>query len=370
MRGDICNLRLVNKNTHVRARRRSRSRAKRMDSNSNVTLHRQHHALVMQPPCPDVLGCLRSVEHTLVSAPRHGSYLKALPKMLSSVQTAAGDNHNVDVPSGITMAGLEPVVHFLLREKGYSAYNRTRVARLPEPDRGALEKHGVVDDDVLALLRHHSRGLVRLGPNVDRAWLIAEIALTHADRSIVVAAARIKEARAIASALRRWLPEDVMLIRADRLRRDRRRVAVGTYTGLMGGCMDLRRRELVIALDAVEALGRRGVELLGGVGNARLYGFLPHGLHVAPRDGDHLRGFFGFEEVHLPAHGHRPLPVDVVFETVAGGDAWPADLAGIALRRRAVWHNGLFNRRGAVPGFVALFDEQFGGRPTRQRGCQ
>jgi len=77
----------------------------------------------------------------------------------------------------------------------------------------------------------------------------------------------------------------------------------------------------------------------------RLLGLLPDDRQLPQRDHDHIRCFFGFEEVHIPLHGYRPLPVDVIFEQIRGGQPLPADLDPTGLRRTAIWRNEIFNRR-------------------------
>ena len=110
---------------------------------------------------------------------------------------------------------------------------------------------------------------------------------------------------------------------------------VGNYTAILGDCLDLKRRGLVIAVDAVEVLGNLGLTVLNAAVNARLLGFLPDDRRLAPRDADHLRGFFGFQEAHVPMHGHRPLPVDV---GLAGAGGHIRNVAGIVPGQIVSWN--------------------------------
>ena len=66
---------------------------------------------------------------------------------------------------------------------------------------------------------------------------------------------------------------------------------------------------------------------------------------MAPRDTDHIRSYFGFEELHIPAHGHHPLPVDVVFDRIVGGAAIPSGADPVTIHRSGIWRNPVRNRR-------------------------
>ena len=101
----------------------------------------------------------------------------------------------------------------------------------------------------------------------------------------------------------------------------------------------------VVAVDAVEVLGEYGLTALNAASNARLLGFLPDDRKLASRDADHVRGLFGFAEVHIPAHGHYPLPVDVLFEKVTYTPCVPRGADLPTLRRNDIWHNSIRNRR-------------------------
>ena len=129
------------------------------------------------------------------------------------------------------------------------------------------------------------------------------------------------------------------------LARQPKRIVVGTYQAILGSCLDIERRELLVALDATEALSQYGQIAINGAWNARLLGFLPDNCDLAPRDADHIRSFFGFKETHIPLHGHHPLPVDVVFEKISGSPAIPSDADALTIQRSGIWHNPIRNRR-------------------------
>ena len=317
-----------------------------MDSNTSiVTLHQEHQFLLVQPPCPDILEQLLSVEHVIASDPQQGGCLEAVPRELYEVATATDSDGDTNTQGIITWAGLEPAVSLLLRKNGYGVQNASRVVSLAEPDLDALQAHGVVDKSVIDLVRHNDRGIVRYGNGVNLAWVIAQVALAYPDRSIVIATATVSEAKGMASALRHYFPNDVGLIRSGRVPSDRKRIVVGNYEALLGGCMDINRRGLLIALDAVEVLGKRGRDVIDEASSARLLGFLPYQTHLPPRDADHVRCFFGFHEAHVPCHGHQPLPVDVIFQGFAHKHDMPIDSGSPVSQRKPVWQNPIRNRQ-------------------------
>jgi len=311
-----------------------------------VTISQEQHALLVQPACDDVLSRLQGITHRLASDPHHGCYIEETVSSLFRVIDSDDDSEvgNVGMPVGCTMFGLEPVVRRLLQDD-FQLDRRNPVAPLPAPQIEAVRERGVVvDDRLLRFVQHHDRGIIRCGDRIDVSWLIAQIALAYPERSIVVASATTYEAERVSQGLRQWLPEDVTRIRAGRFPARAGRIVLGTYEALMGGCMDLHRRQLVIATDAVQLMGERGVVLLQSAVSARLFGLLPYRYQIAPHDADHVRGLFGFEELLIPRHGYKPLPAEVVIESDVRGNI-PFDTDFTDLRRTAIWQHPARNRR-------------------------
>jgi hypothetical protein len=318
---------------------------------TRITLSRCRHALVVQPPCADLLGQLRTIGHTLVSDGNTGCHLRRQQKAIYRSQTPweNPDSSSTAVePVGMTLVGLEPAVRHLLRENGDFIEGPAPVRQLPAADLDTVQRHSVADDRLLDVVQCHDRALVRCGRKADPAWIIGQIALAYPGLSITVAAARKREAGITADQLRQWLPGAVTLIRNGSIPQERGQIVVGTYQGLLGGCVDLDRRDLLVALDAVEMLGKYGIQVFNAAGDARQIGLLPDDRKLAPRDADQLRGVFGFEEVHVPRHGHHLLPVDVVFEKINGGPVIPKDADVTTVRRFGVWRSPVRNRRIAA----------------------
>ena len=292
-----------------------------MKPGTRIKLSRCHHALVVQPPCDDLLGQLQTVEHTLTNDGNAGCHLReqhrAIYRSHTPWETPDGSTTAV-APIGITLAGLEPAVRVLLRDGGHTVEGPVPVQNLPAPDLDAVRRHGVADDRLLDVVQRSDRALVRYAGKADPAWIIGQIALAYPDVTMVIVTARVHEAAALADLLRTWLPNEVTRVVVDRIPGNSTRVVVGTYQAVLGSCMDLNRRELVVAVDAVEMLGKNGVQVFSAAADARLVGLLPDDRKLAPRDADQLRGLFGFDEVHVPVHGQHLLPVDVVFEKITG----------------------------------------------------
>ena len=124
----------------------------------------------------------------------------------------------------------------------------------------------------------------------------------------MVFATRKQEARYLTGQIRQWLPDEVAKVRSGAIPANPKRIMIGTYQAMLGGCTDIGRRDLLIALDAVEILGEYGQIALNAAENARLLGLLPEDRKPSPRDADQMRCFFGFDEAYIPAHGQYRNP--------------------------------------------------------------
>jgi hypothetical protein len=121
-------------------------------------------------------------------------------------------------------------------------------------------------------------------------------------------------------------------------------VAVTTYTTSGFGASGYDVRDIVICLDATRAIGVAGTYLLQFAAQARLYGILPAGVHLAPRDWDNIHELFGFARAEIPSHGKMNMPVDVIFTRMSGGRMVTGDDL-VRLKRERVWRNRPRNRR-------------------------
>jgi hypothetical protein len=102
---------------------------------------------------------------------------------------------------------------------------------------------------------------------------------------------------------------------------DVERVVVATSQGLLNTAFtyDVSWLEVVVVLDAHEALGQQAQPCLAAAFRARLYGLLARNDRLAPYESDQLRALFGFREVVVPQHGCAERPVGIVWRAICGG---------------------------------------------------
>jgi hypothetical protein len=304
----------------------------------------------VEPACKEVRRTLRTAVHVAHQLPGGGLRVLAAPVPLSRERPGAGG------PALCLDAGLEPVVREALRRAGCRVECVGQAPPpLPPPDFTRLEGLGVIDHTLLDAVRHHDRALLRHGPGVDLALLIAEVALAWREKTIAVPVARRADARGLGRALRALLP-DVSVVTGQSCPAEVGRVVVATYTGLghtaryrLPGyrMFDISWTDILVVPDALSATTTVARAWLGHAARARVYGLLPLDARPSPLEGDLLRALFGFQEAVLPRHGHRDRPVVVLGNPVRGGMPLPPGLAGVALQRRGVWQHPVRNRIAA-----------------------
>jgi hypothetical protein len=127
------------------------------------------------------------------------------------------------------------------------------------------------------------------------------------------------------------------------------RVVVATYLGLGHTAFDydVSWLDVVVVLNACEALGQLAQPCLAAAFRARLYGLLDRNDRLAPYESDQLRALFGFREVVVPQHGCAERPVRVVWQAIRGGpmEISKSKSSFLEQKRRGVWRNPLRNRR-------------------------
>jgi len=199
---------------------------------------------------------------------------------------------------------------------------------------------------MLDMVRQCDRCVIRYGHSADPAWLIAQIALAFPDASIVIAVARIDDARRLFERLHRWLPDSELSLMTGKSKAvvETNRVLVATYISLGDGAARTAHRNIFIAGHAIEVLSKKGKRALDEASNARFVGLLPLDEELAPRDEDEMRGYFGFVEVEVPGHGQCPLAVDLALEPMAGGPRIPHEIDDLQLMRKGIWQNPVRNR--------------------------
>jgi hypothetical protein len=304
----------------------------------------------VEPACEEARRAVRVAVHIGCQVPAGGLRVFAAPVSLSGERPWLGG------PALCLDAGLEPAVREALRRAGCAVECVGQAPPpLPPPDAARLGGFGVTDRTLLDAVRHHDRALLRYGPGVDLARLVAEVARAWPDLTVTVAVACRDDARRLGRALRRLLP-DVSIVTGQSGPAAVGRVVVATYTGLGHSAryrlpgyrmFDLAWTDIVVVLHALEATTTVARGWLGRAERARVFGLLPLDSRPSPLEGDLLRAVFGFHEGVLLRHAHRERPVLVLRYPVRGGMPLPAGLAGVPLQRRGVWQHAVRNRIAA-----------------------
>ncbi len=316
-----------------------------------VVVDRIGQELLVEPRYDEALAPLRTVRHALSRGEGSGRRVEAVTESLGTV-----DRH----PSGPRTyypAGLDPVIDHLLNRAG-NQVTRTgdRAVILPAPETPEGRDLGPVDAALLNFVHRHERGLVRYdGRTVNPARLVAQLRLAYPEAGIAVAAGRREDLWAFGRCLKSIIPGAT--VADDRHAGPAGPLVVSTFMGLGADGVDLPRRDVVVVLDAPEALGRYARLALPGAPQARLYGLLDRSRRLAPFDSDRVLALFGPEEVVIPRHGCVERRVEVVTCRITGGPAGAAGDDVVAPKRSAVWLNPVRNRRLArLAGAVAQGD--------------
>jgi hypothetical protein len=306
-----------------------------------VRLRRFGQFLQVAPPCEELRQALRTSRHALQRGPVDGLFIGRVAADLFRETT------DLDEPVMECFVGLLPAVHTVLRSAGWRVETRFRAAPpLPAPELQAVAESGPCDRGLLGVVRCRERALVRYATKgADASWLIAELALTWPKLTFAVAVSRIEEARVLRCHLLRHLPDVTAVTSRDRVADEQvGRVVVATYNALGHTGIEIEKRDVVIALDAVEASSPEALSRLGHARRARVYGLLTQERSLSRYEEDTLRLLFGFAEVEVIRHGDDPLRVEVVRCRGAGGPPLPCDLGSVEVKRRGIWHNGVRNR--------------------------
>lgn len=263
---------------------------------------------------------------------------------ISTEAPALGTGKGLTVRTG---AGLEALLSEMLRR---AAVEIQEVRPLPPLTMTRIEpRPGLppVDVPLLEALAAHGRVIVRYdAEQVDAAWLVAQIGLAYPEATIGVVETRKRVAQEVARRVRRCgLPASG--VTSSRRPAEIQRVVVGTVAWVT--LVTLERCGILVALNGVEMLTQLGCSRMDAAIDARVVAFLPLQQKVSPREQDLIRAFFGFQEVEIPRHGCRRLPVDVVSCPIAGGpDVRAGDGDLVQLCRTGIWQHPVRNRRIAA----------------------
>jgi hypothetical protein len=327
-----------------------------------IVLRRAGQYVDIFPAVAGLERCFYYADHVPISDPRLGH--RAVPAALPLIwegEDLLGRLH------AQCFAGLEPLVQELLVRSGCEVRLKgKRPKPLPPPDLHEVDTIGRVDVGVLDFVRTHDRGLIRIHPQgrVRVARLIAQIARAWPKLRIIVVTTRIDDARRLRRHLARYLPQ-VTLFSSRHHTARAGRIAVATYSMLADGTIAIERRHIYIAVNPTELIngkecsdwGIAGIRLLH---RARLYGVLGEDVRLAPRLRDLVTALFGVAEVKVPRHGYRPLPVDVVFSPIEGGNRPPIHKDDALVKRLGIHGHQVRNRR-IVRLAQALANKDIGG---------
>ena len=156
------------------------------------------------------------------------------------------------------------------------------------------------------------------------------------------------------------------------------RVVVTTYWGLSAEtCAQFR--DIAIYVNPAESMGWLGTSGFGRLHRARVFGLIPYGLQPPSPVREFVAAVFGEDSVSVPRHGWIARNVQVAFVPARVADVMVEGEDDLAVRRHAVWHHPVRNRRIAdlakmlatgscaklkkgIPGLAKLVFDSEGGR--------
>jgi hypothetical protein len=302
-------------------------------------IERVGQAITVRPPFEEALGGLETSLYVAAALPSLGFRVVPWREPLFEVEeTVAG-------PAAVMAAGLEPVARGLLEKAGITVVVEGRAVRPLSAPELAAGTPRAIDPALLDFVRGPERGLIRIGPGVSPEWLVAGLRLAFPGAGIAVGATRHNDVRRFGRRLKEIIPGACWSL-GDDFPADPGPLVVTTYTSLADHGVAIDRRDILVCLDAREALGRVASRAIGHADRARLFGLIRSGVRLAPYDMDRLRARFGFDGIEIPRHGHVARPVEVFTARIVGGP--PTNCADtVSLKRRGVWAHPIRNRRVA-----------------------
>ncbi len=318
-----------------------------------VTLVRDQTKLWVFPRCDEVLDRLTTRTHKLATTASRGCAIATSTRRLCPFFAVTPKLREVFEQESVSieqmsLVGLEPALRYSLENAGYEVTTFDQAPALSSPDLEASGRVGPVDREVLEVLAVEPRLVVRHGDKVDKARIIAQIALTFPDATIAVGTARRGEAQDLGRRLRQWVPDTTIATAEGPGGRPAGRVVVGTFTALSGTGVRLCHRDIYVAAHALESLGELGKLPLNEAQHARFVGLIPADLRLSPHDADELRAYFGFIDVHVPTHGQHLLPINVIVECNKSAPHLAEAANLVEIKRAGVWRNPVRNRRVAA----------------------
>ena len=246
-------------------------------------------------------------------------------------------------------AGLIPVIQGWYAARGVDVQVDNALPGLPLPAPAAAWQVGIPDPAVVDAIRTRRGVMVRYDPaHVDPVRLVAQIALAWPLIRIVVACSRKAEVRRAVNHLCSVAVAADATFGGGELRPEELitgiRVWVATYRGVSAPHVDARRADVVVLLDAREALGQLPAERVLGECHGRVVGLLPEHERLSHYERDRLWALTGMPPVYVPRHGLVRRAVRVV-HVKNDAPVVPPDGTGLELLRQGVWRHPARNRR-------------------------
>ncbi|MCC6421224.1 MAG: hypothetical protein IT429_23555 [Gemmataceae bacterium] len=304
-----------------------------------ITMWRDGPKILIESPPNSLLHALRTTRLIADADPRYGCRVRRQRQPL--YETLGGERGDPLVLK--VHAALGQMVHRLLSKTGHTVpalrtLKGDAVSVLPGPDLASLAKVGGGDSLFLDFVRRKERGRIVTDPGlVSPARLVLQAVLAFPKAKVSIAVSRIEDGYDLRDAVRKHEP-DVHFFNGKNYPWKSPRVAIATYRYLHHSPVNLFERDLVIALDAREAVCPDSREQMALAQKARLFGLVRPDEHISPFERDLMRMVFGFEELVLPRHGHLERGVRVVRCPVTDGPV--VDSADVfTLLREGVWNN-------------------------------
>lgn len=310
-------------------------RRRRASRRPAVTITRDGQHIFVRPACQDVLGVLEPQRFTAVADVEHGY---RLVRQCEPLWPGNRYSDTLVAPAGI----IRPIYRRLCMA-GYTVDYRLE-GNAPRPLPPPPAEISLPDRWLVEEIRNQHHMIVRYGEKVDPMHLVTQIARGYPEARIAVVTGinkRTSEIRrrlghfgiAAATVKNNYCPETVT------------RVFAATFYALAHERVAIAHVDIVIVLDAFEAIYQRNRIPMEAAESARLIGLLSTTKQPSPRERGWLRAYFGDERLTILRHGRAPLGIDVVFDRVSGGPSIPVVVAGAELRRRAFWQAPVRNRR-------------------------
>ncbi len=252
--------------------------------------------------------------------------------------------------------GLQQLLPFLTADDGrrYQISMRS-VAQLSEPQPLLDHESSGSSPHISQFVHDFARGLIRVAQGVQIGRLIAEIAIAFPTASVAVIVpswrAGLETVRALGNVRVRYR----RITPAQPPNWDER-IVVGTALSMGHSEVELEKRDLLIAYDAVSVLGEQGQLAFSGPDiRGRMFGFVRDDARISGWQKDWLYAAFGFQQLEVPAHG---MDVADVRLRLLRADV-PAVSAKnrLDLKRRGLWLNRARNR------LVANVAEHYSAQP-------